>query len=419
MFSQIPFEVGSTATRRRRQTGDVVKFTEVAIPVVAAWSSPFVRWQGSLADINSIDLAIGVTASALDRAGVDPRSLDGVTVGMTVPQPAGFYAASTIAARLGAPDVSGPVIAQACATGVACLNSASAKIEGEGGAVAVITTDRISNGPVLSYPSNANMGGAPDIENWVLDSFAGDPWGGTSMVETAEAVAQEEGIERAELDELTAARGEQYRSALADDRAFQRRWMVPVELPQRRGQPTIVDADEGVRLSPLEDLNQLEAAMPGGVITYGSQTHPADGTAGMIVTSLDRAAELAAGRGVARVLAIGGARVERGRMPKAPVPAAARALDAAGLSIGDVHAVVSHNPFAVNDVYFARQTGFDIGDMNARGCSLVYGHPQAPTGARGIVELMHELVDRGGGIGLFTGCAAGDTGAAVVIAVDE
>ena len=395
-----------------------MRFAEVAIPVVASWSSPFVRWQGSLADVNSIDLAVGVTASALDRAGVDAGSLDGVTVGMTVPQQSSFYAASTIAARLGAPDVSGPMIAQACATGVACLTSAAAKVEDEGGSVAVITTDRISNGPVVSYPSSSNLGGAPDIENWVLDSFARDPWGGTSMIETAEAVAAEEGIERAELDELTARRGEQYRSALADDRAFQRQWMVPVELSQGRGEPISIDADEGVRLSPLDDLSQLRPAVPGGVMTYGSQTHPADGTAGMVVTSRERAAELAAGRGVARVLAIGGARVDKGRMPKAPVPAALRALDAAGLAIGDVHAVVTHNPFAVNDIYFARETGFAIDKMNARGCSLVYGHPQAPTGTRGIVELIHSLVERGGGIGLFTGCAAGDTGAAVVLSVD-
>ena len=119
-----------------------------------------------------------------------------------------------------------------------------------------------------------------------------------------------------------------------------------------------------------------------------------------------------------RLLGSGMARVGKAEMAKAPVPAAQAALHAAGLGFTDLHAVVTHNPFAVNDVYFTRQTGFPLERMNTYGCSLVYGHPQGPTGARGITELIHTLVRRGGGIGLVTGCAAGDTGAAVVLRVD-
>ena len=77
--------------------------------------------------------------------------------------------------------------------------------------------------------------------------------------------------------------------------------------------------------------------------------------------------------------------------------------------------IKTHNPFAVNDLWFARETGADVEAMNPFGCSLIYGHPQGPTGARGIVELIRALHDRGGGRGLFTGCAAGDTGAALII----
>jgi acetyl-CoA acetyltransferase len=105
-------------------------------------------------------------------------------------------------------------------------------------------------------------------------------------------------------------------------------------------------------------------------------------------------------------------------MPKAPVPAAAAALNDAGLGISAVDVIKTHNPFAVNDLWFARETGADVEAMNPYGCSLIYGHPQGPTGARGLIELMWALHDRGGGRGLFTGCAAGDTGAALVIEVD-
>jgi acetyl-CoA C-acetyltransferase len=101
------------------------------------------------------------------------------------------------------------------------------------------------------------------------------------------------------------------------------------------------------------------------------------------------------------------------------VPAALSALAAAGRSIDDVQAVTTHNPFAVNDLWFARETGIKAEDMNAYGCSLVFGHPQGPTGLRSIAELIETLRLRGGGLGLFTGCAAGDTGAAVVIEVTD
>jgi acetyl-CoA acetyltransferase len=106
-------------------------------------------------------------------------------------------------------------------------------------------------------------------------------------------------------------------------------------------------------------------------------------------------------------------------MPKAPVPVAKAALDEAGLGFDDLDAITTHNPFAVNDLWFASQTGVPLDRMNLHGCSLVYGHPQGPTGARLIVELLHTLRRRGGGVGLFTGCAAGDTGAAVVVRVED
>lgn len=395
-----------------------MKLDGACIPIGLAWSSPFVRWQGSLADVSSLDLAAAVTRDALARRDVPPSVVTRLVMGWTVPQRESFYGAPTLAARLGATDVSGAMLSQACATGVACLEAAAATVTLEPDAVVLsVTTDRTSNGPVLIHPGGGRPGGTPDVERWVLDSFERDPWGGTSMLATAEAVAAEAGMTKDELDELTLHRYDQYRDALAGDRAFQRPWMVPVRIERRRGGPLMVEADEGIHGTTAEALAKLSPVQPDGVVTFGSQTHPADGTAGLVVAGEERARELSGGEGVARILATGFARVERGRMPKAPVPAARKALGDAGLSFGDVHIVKTHNPFAVNDLYFARETGVDAGAMNPYGCSLVYGHPQAPTGTRAIAELIEALRRRGGGIGLFTGCAAGDTGAAVVLEV--
>ena len=104
-------------------------------------------------------------------------------------------------------------------------------------------------------------------------------------------------------------------------------------------------------------------------------------------------------------------------MPAAPIKAARVALERAGLKISDMAAIKSHNPFVVNDIAFARETGCDLMAMNNYGCSLVWGHPQGPTGLRAVIELIEELAERGGGHGLFHGCAAGDTAMAVVIEV--
>ncbi len=278
-----------------------------------------------------------------------------------------------------------------------------------------MAADRTSNGPTLSWPAPSRQGGAPVTEHWVLDSFARDPGTGQGMLATGETVAAESGFTRDEADAVAVLRSEQYASALADDRAFQRRYMVPISVPGRR-RPLELDADEGVRLVDAETAGKLPPATPDGVHTFASQTHPADGAAGAVVTNADRARAL--GEGVVRILGTGFSRVAPAHMPQAPVPAAAVALASAGLGFADLHAITTHNPFAVNDLYFARETGIALEDMNVRGCSLVFGHPQGPTGLRSIAELVETLRDRGGGRGLFTGCAAGDTGAALVIEVD-
>ena len=393
-----------------------MNFDDVCIPLGAAWSSPFVRWQGPAAEVSSLDLAHQVTERALaDRGAAWP--FDELILGTTIPQLGSFYGVPTLAARLGLAEISGPLVSQACATSVACLQVAAASQNGSPmGARLVVTTDRTSNGPHLVYPSAASSGGTPKSENWVLDSFRSDPNTGHSMLFTAECVAKEGGFDKRQLDEVTLRRWQQYEASLADDRAFQRRYMVPIAAGTRR-KPEEIASDWGVRPTTVEGLASLEPVQPDGVVSYGTQTHPADGAAGFVVTTPAQAREVGLDGPVARILATAFARVEPATMPKAPVPAARQAVADAGLSLADIDVIKTHNPFAVNDLWFARETGVDVEEMNPYGCSLIYGHPQGPTGARGIVELMWALHDRGGGRGMFTGCAAGDTGAAAIIEV--
>jgi acetyl-CoA acetyltransferase len=119
------------------------------------------------------------------------------------------------------------------------------------------------------------------------------------------------------------------------------------------------------------------------------------------------------------LLGFGQGRAELAHMPEAPVVACKQALTNASIDIGQIKAIKSHNPFAINDIVFARATGFDLKKMNNYGCSLIWGHPHAATGLRAVIELIEELALSGGGIGMFQGCAAGDSSMAAVIEVSD
>ena len=393
---------------------------DIHIPYGAYWSTPFVRWQGAFADLHALDFAAWVTASALADRGIDGAALEAGVLGLTVPQQGSFYGLPYLAGKAGLGHLAGPTVMQACATGARILAVAADEIaRGQAGAVLAVAADRVSNGPEITYPNPRGPGGAGRREVWVLDNFAKDPFAGCAMIETAEAVAAENGFSLQAQHDVVLMRHDAYAKARAE--GFHARFMrLPFAVPDPSFRRMVVelDGDQGVYPTTAEKLAALKPVREGGTVTYGAQTHPADGNAGLILTDASHAASLSRDPGISvRILGFGMARAAAARMPEAPVPAASRALAAAGLSIDAIDTVKTHNPFAVNDLYFAAQTGFPLERMNRTGCSLIWGHPQGPTGLRLVIELIEELAMAGGGVGLFTGCAAGDTAMAVVIRV--
>jgi acetyl-CoA acyltransferase len=393
------------------------------VPYGTYWSTPFAKWQGSLGHLHSMKLAANVARDTLAAKKFPIETIDLGILGMTIPQPSSFFGLPWVTGMIGIPDVAGPTVSQACATGARVLQMAADEVEqGSATCTLVVTADRCSNGATLVYPNPTGPGATNITEAWVLDNFNNDPFAMNAMIDTAENVAMRYQVTTAEQHAVVLRRYEQYQDALANDRAFQRRYMVEVPITDAnfRKQTGALAADEGVFGITAGGLAKLKPVKPNGTVTFGSQTHPADGNAGMIVTTKERAAELAQDKSIeVQLLGFGQARVEKGHMPMAPVPAARAALEAAALTIDDIDAVKTHNPFAVNDIVFARDTGFPIDKMNNYGSSLIFGHPQGPTGMRCVIELIEELALRGGGNGLFTGCAAGDTGMAAVIKVTD
>jgi acetyl-CoA acetyltransferase len=397
---------------------------QAEIPYGVYWSTPFSRWQGAFANLHAVQFAAQVVKQELAERGIPGETFDHGVLGFSVPQKHAFYGLPWLAGMAGLGHVGGPTLMQACATGVRVLLAAAQEVEaGLSQAALAVTCDRTSNGPHLYYPNPRGAGGTGDHEDWVLGNFNCDPLGPHPMVQTAENVAVKHGIGTAEQHEVVLRREAQYRDALAEDSAFLKRFMrLPFAVPDpsfRKTAATLA-GDEGINQSTAEGLAKLKPVVPGGSVTFGGQTHPADGNAALVVATPDRARELARDPAIRiRLLGFGGARVPLAHMPEASVPAAKKALAAAGLSIGQMDAIKTHNPFAVNDLLFARETGADLAKMNNFGCSLVWGHPQAPMGTRSVIELIEELTMKGGGCGLFTGCAAGDTAMAVVVQVSD
>jgi acetyl-CoA acetyltransferase len=394
--------------------------TKAFIPYKGYFSSPFARWQGSMANEHAIVLAAETTKRWLAEKNMDPKVFDYVYLGLTVHQHQGFYGGPWAAALMGATGVPGLWVSQACSTSTVAIYTAAMGVEaGLFQAPFCLMTDRCSNGPHIVWPYPPGPGGQVISENWLMDNFNKDPWAGQAMIKTAENVAKEEGITRKECDEVALQRYKQYQDALANDREFQKRYMYPVMIKVSKKQTLMLDADEGVMETTAAGLAGLRPVLPDGVHTFGAQTHPADGHCGIVVAGRDKAKSLSADPSVEiQVVSYGYARVKPAFMAAAVYPAAQMALDGAKIKAKEAKAIKTHNPFAANDVFLARKLGVDVmNGMNNYGSSLVFGHPQGPTAGRLIIEGIEEVVMKGGGYLLFAGCAAGDTAAAMVLKI--
>jgi acetyl-CoA acetyltransferase len=396
-------------------------FTKAFIPYNGYYSSPFCRWQGSMANENAIELGAKTARNWWLKKKLDPTVLEYMYYGITVAQHHMFYSHTWAAAMLvdNQKPLPALMVNQACTTSTTCIALSAANIEaGVYKCAYALMSDRCSNGPHTVWPNAFGPGGEVLSENWMMDNFNSDPNAGFKMIQTAENVAKEAGITKQECDAVTLKRYEQYLDAVANDRAFQKRYFMPAEVSVGKKKTMLVEQDEGITPCTAEGLAKLKPVEPGGVLSFGAQTHPADGNCGFIIATKDIAKSLSADPKIeVQILAYGFARERRGYMAAAPVPAAEMALKTAGLKVSDMKAIKTHNPFVVNDINMAKNMGIDVMKMNNYGSSIIYGHPQGPTAGRLIAEMIEEIVMLGGGYGLWAGCAAGDTAAALVVKV--
>ena len=299
--------------------------TKVFIPYKGFYSSPFSRWQGIMANENAIVLGATTARKWFLASKLDPTILDYLYYGITIAQHHMFYSHTWAAAMVvdNEKDLPALMVNQACTTSTTCIHLCAVNIEaGTYDTAFALMSDRCSNGPHTVWPNAFGPGAEVESENWMMDNFNADPNAGLKMVQTAENVAKDIGTTKEECDEVTLRRYEQYNDALANDREFQKRYMFPVEVKVSKKKTVLVEEDEGVTPTTAEGLARLKPVEPDGVITFGAQTHPADGNCGFIVTTRDKAKELSKDPNVEiQIISYGFSRAKPGYMAAAPVPA--------------------------------------------------------------------------------------------------
>ena len=207
--------------------------TKAFIPYKGYYSSPFSRWQGTMANENAIVLGANTARNWMLASKIDPKILDYMYYGITISQLHMFYSHTWAAAMLvdNEKDLPALMVNQACTTSTTCIHLCAVNIEaGTYETGFALMSDRCSNGAHTIWPNPMGPGAEVISENWMMDNFNADPNAGLKMVQTAENVAKEIGTTKEECDEITLRRYEQYQDALADDRAFQKRYMFPAEV---------------------------------------------------------------------------------------------------------------------------------------------------------------------------------------------
>jgi acetyl-CoA acetyltransferase len=390
-------------------------FPRARIPYGTWGSSFFPAWQTSaLAEVNIGQFAGEAMAKILGLRGVPKSELDYLVLGSTVPWHWKFWTAPMVASIMGH-RIPGFHVEQACATGLQAVLMGAATVEAQShDTVGVLTFDRTSDSPVGVFPERRSYERTQAIAD-VWDNFGFDPATGKAMIAAAGQTARKWKIERSETDEIAFLRHQQYFEA--KERGFLDRYMVPMDVLTVQGRPLgTVDDDVGVRkvsMGMLRGQRELDTC-----VTSGTQTHASDGMACLLVTTEERAKELSPRPEVSiRLVGKAEARAQPSLMPEAPGIAVNQLLDRVGITMEQVAVAKNHNPFAVNDAVFKRQTGYDWEKLNTTGCSLVWGHPQGPTLTRSLIEGLEEAVERGGGYVLLFGCAAGDVGIAALFEV--
>ena len=387
------------------------------VVIVGAVRTPVGKFGGSLKDVSAADLGAIAIKEALNRAKVSPDQVDEVIFGCVLQGGLGQNIARQSMIAAGLPkEVPAMTLNKVCGSGLRTVSLAAQIIKA--GDADVIVCGGTENMSASSYilPSarwGARMGNTPLVDMMVNDGLT-DVFGKTHMGITAENVAEQWGLTREELDAFSVESQNRAEKAITEGRFKDE--IVPVEIPQRKGDPIICDTDEHYTPgSTAEKVAKLRPAFkPDGVVTAANASGINDGAAAIIVTSKEYA-EKNGLTIMAEIASYASAGVDPSIMGTGPIPASQKALEKANMSVEDLDLVEANEAFAAQAVAVGKDLKLDPAKTNVNGGAIAIGHPIGASGARILVTLLYEMAKRDAKTGLATLCIGGGMGTALIV----
>jgi len=388
------------------------------VVIVDAVRTPVGSFGGSLTGIPAVELGTIVVKELIKRTGIDPSQVDELIFGCVLQAGQGQNVARQVLIRSGIPQaVPALTINKVCASGLRSVSLAAQTIKaGDADIVIAGGTENMSAAP---YAINKARWGARMNDDKLVDIMIHDGlweiFNNYHMGVTAENVAEQYNLTRADQDALGLMSQQRAERAIKEGRFKDE--IVPVVIPQRKGDPKVFDTDEHPRLGTTQEgLTKLKPAFKkDGTVTAGNASGINDGAAAILVMSADKAKELGL-KPMVKIVSYASAGVDPKVMGLGPIPATKKALEKAGLTLADIDLIEANEAFAAQTCAVGKDLGFDMDKVNVNGGAIALGHPIGASGARIFTTLLHEMKKRDNvKKGLATLCVGGGMGAAIVV----
>lgn len=387
------------------------------VVIVSAVRTAVGNFGGALAGLSAVEIGVVAAKEAIKRAGINPDEVSETIIGNILSAGLGQNIARQIAIKSGIPDTKPAMtINKLCGSGLRAVSMAAQFIMlGDADVVLAGGTESMSNAPYL-IPQGRNgfrMGHGQVFDSMILDGLT-DAFGNYHMGITAENIAERWNISREEQDLFACESQRRAEEAQKAGRFIDE--IVPVSIPQRKGDSIVFDTDEFPKHGmKIEKLSALKPAFKkDGTVTAGNASGINDGASMLIIMSAAKAQQLGL-KPLARILSYANAAIDPAIMGYGPVPASNAALAKAGLTISDIDLVEANEAFAAQSIAVVRDLKLDSEKVNVNGGAIALGHPIGASGARILTSLIYEMKRRNSSKGLATLCIGGGQGTALII----
>ncbi|MGI6177895.1 MAG: acetyl-CoA C-acetyltransferase [Eubacterium sp.] len=388
------------------------------VVIASACRTPIGSFGGSLKNVSARRLGAITIKEAIRRAGIDPATVDEVVMGCVLQAGLGQNVARQMSLDAGIPkEVPAMTINKVCGSGLRAVELAAQIIKA--GDADIIVAGGAESMSMAPYALPSARWGARMFDTKMVDTMVNDglwdAFNNYHMGITAENVAERWNVSREELDEFSLKSQEKALAAIKAGKFKDE--IVPVEVPQKKGDPIIFDTDEHPRETSMEKLAKLKPAFKkdGGKVTAGNASGINDAGAALVVMSADKAKELGI-KPLVKIVSYASAGVDPAIMGTGPIPATRKALAKANLTMDDIDLVEANEAFAAQSVVVGRELGIDPAKLNVNGGAVALGHPIGASGARILITLIYEMMKRPDvKKGLATLCIGGGMGTALIV----